>query len=70
MFFWWLRGRLDDAELRGARAEKDVYKSHLDLVKDNSASDAGELAALRRDQAALRRDFEGLERHWLQLSRR
>jgi hypothetical protein len=58
---WWLRGRIDDGELRGARAERDAFKSHLDLVKDRSESNAGELDALRKDQAALRRDFDGFK---------
>jgi hypothetical protein len=59
MSVWWLRGRIDDAELRGARAERDAYKSHLDLVKDRSASDAGELTALRKDIDALQGQIHG-----------
>jgi|SoiMethySBSTD1v2_1073268.scaffolds.fasta_scaffold1560559_1 hypothetical protein len=57
---WKLKDKLDDSEIRGVKAERDVYKAHLDLVKEKSGDDAKELTALRHDLKEIYR-FTGNE---------
>ena len=54
---WKWKESSDDGEIRGLRAERDLYKSHLDLVKDKSEGNAGELAAIQRDVEEIKRQI-------------
>jgi hypothetical protein len=52
---WRWKGSIDNGEIKALRAERDLYKSHSDLAKDESAS-------IDRDLARLRQDIEEIKR--------